>query len=301
LGIIPEQKIAFQNLSPGSYTLTVEPDTDDGSKYKKTLLFTINPAFWQTNWFYMSFIFGGIISIILLTWFILRYYKNREIKRTEAERIIAEYRLIALKAQINPHFMSNCISAIQHLILNGKVDDANEYLAKFSFLVRQVLNLSNKPLVILREELEIIDLYVKLEKLRFDKINVEFHVDPSIDIDSVCIPPLLAQPIIENAIWHGLLPLGIKKTAVLLVIIKKENNILKIIIEDNGVGRNPQGNSIGNSRESKGIAITKQRIENLKYLNELDAATLSYQDLTDEDGNPIGTRVIISLPGSLHL
>lgn len=299
-GTTTEQKITFQNLPPGFYKLVVEPDTEDGAKYRKTMSFNIIPAFWQKTWFYILCAFFVIILIICIAWMVFRHYRNKELERNEAEKIIAEYRLIALKAQINPHFMSNCIAAIQHLIINNKVDEANEYLAKFSFLVRQVLNLSNKSLVSLKEEIEIIELYIKLEKLRFDKIVVELSIDPAINTEDVFVPPLLLQPIIENAIWHGLLPLRSKRTGILSISVTIGAGMLNMEIKDNGVGRKSETNSIGNTRDSKGIAITKQRIENLKYLNDRDIAILLYEDLIDDNGNPIGTRVIISLPTNLH-
>ena len=300
-GVIFSNKLSFKKLTPGTYILTASLLAKTNVRYSVfTEKFTIIPAFWQTTWFLILIILVALILLVLSVWFLFKYYKNKALKKAEAERIIAEYRLIALKAQINPHFMSNCLAAIQHLILNKKVDEANEYLAKFSFLLRQVLNLSGKSLVPLKEEIEIIELYIKLERLRFDKINVEFYIDQALDTEGVFIPPLLAQPIIENAIWHGLLPLSREKTAVLSIKMKAVSGVLNITIEDNGVGRKLKTNDIGNSRESKGIAITKQRIENLKYFNDRDIAALFYEDLIDDKGNPIGTRVVISLPDNLH-
>jgi len=299
-GIVSEDEVDLKRLAPGSYTLTVKLK-ETGGEQKMSIPFCIVPAFWQTTWFLILMIFLGLVLIVVAGWFLFKYYRARALRKSEAEKLIAEYRLIALKAQINPHFMSNCIAAIQHLILQNKVNEANEYLAKFSFLVRQVLNLSNKSLVPLKEEVEMIELYIKLERLRFDKIAVEFHVDPEIDLRSTFIPPLLSQPIIENAIWHGLLALGRDKTPLLSLSIRQEAGTIRIIIEDNGVGRAMSGKSISNSRESKGIAITRQRIENLKFISGQDLASLSYIDLLDLNGAPAGTRVVISLPDNLHL
>lgn len=299
-GLINSDKLNFIELPPGNYTLTAYPVTEM-LQAPIVIDFEIVPAIWQTAWF-QTFIIVGMIAVLLYSAFLFfRYNRNKALRKAESEKLIAEYRLIALKAQINPHFMSNCIAAIQHLILQNKVNEANEYLAKFSFLVRQVLNLSNKSLVPLKEEIEIIELYLKLERLRFDKIAVEFHIDSQIDISSTLIPPLLSQPIIENAIWHGLLALGPDKTPLLSLSIKQEAGTIRIIIEDNGVGRTMSGKSISNSRESKGIAITRQRIENLKFISGQDLASLSYEDLLDVNGAPAGTRVVISLPDNLHL
>lgn len=299
-GAVSEDELDLKRLAPGSYTLTVRLK-EAGGEQEMSIPFRIVPAFWQTTWFLILMIFLGLVLIVLTGWILFKYYRARALKKSEAEKLIAEYRLIALKAQINPHFMSNCIAAIQHLILQNKVNEANEYLAKFSFLVRQVLNLSSKPLVPLKEEIEIIELYIKLERLRFDKIALEFHIDPQIDTKSTFIPPLLSQPIIENAIWHGLLALGADKTPLLSLSIKQEEGTIRIIIQDNGVGRAMSGKSISNSRESKGIAITRQRIENLKFISGQDLASLSYEDLLDVNGAPAGTRVVISLPDNLHL
>lgn len=298
-GVVNDNILSFKKLSPGNYTLKIMPVIKNTHK-EIVIYFNIIPAFWQTNWFFILSVLCIVVFIIYWAWLVFRYYKNKELRKNEAEKIIAEYRLIALKAQINPHFMSNCIAAIQHLILKNKVDEANEYLAKFSFLVRQVLNFSAKSFVTLKEELEIIDLYIKLEKLRFKKINFDLKIDPSVNKDTTLIPPLLLQPIIENAIWHGLLPLSHEKTAVLSIKMKISMGILEIIIEDNGIGRKLIKEGISNSKESKGIAITKQRIENLKYIVNQDIASLIYEDLVDDKHNAIGTRVIISLPTNLH-
>lgn len=299
-GIVNSDKLNFMELPPGNYTLTANP-VSDLLPAPIVVSFAIVPAFWQTTWFLLLMVLLGLLLIVLAGWLLFKYYRARALKKSDAEKLIAEYRLIALKAQINPHFMSNCIAAIQHLILQNKVNEANEYLAKFSFLVRQVLNLSSKPLVPLKEEVEIIELYIKLERLRFDKIAVEFHIDPQIDVGATFIPPLLTQPIIENAIWHGLLPLGQDKTPLLSLSIVREGGFIRFIIQDNGVGRVLSGKSISNSRESKGIAITRQRIENLKFISGQDLASLSYEDLVDANGAPAGTRVVISLPDNLHL
>lgn len=299
-GIVSEDEVNLKRLAPGSYTLAVRLK-DVGGEQEMSIPFCIVPAFWQTTWFLIFMIFLGLVVIIVVGWILFKYYRARALRKSEAEKLIAEYRLIALKAQINPHFMSNCIAAIQHLILQNKVNEANEYLAKFSFLVRQVLNLSNKSLVPLKEDIEMIELYIKLERLRFDKIAVDFHIDPQIDTGSTFIPPLLSQPIIENAIWHGLLALGPDKMPLLSLSIRQEAGTIRIIIEDNGVGRAMSVKSISNSRESKGIAITRQRIENLKFISGQDLASLFYEDLLDANGAPAGTRVVISLPDNLHL
>lgn len=167
-GITENQHVSFQNLDVGNYTLTLSLISNEYNVKPIVIKFSIVPAYWQTVWFKLLCIFSILISCFAIVRIAFRFYKNKEDKKNEANKLITEYKLIALKAQINPHFMSNCLTAIQHLILSDKVDEANQYLAKFSLLVRQVLNFSSKSLVTLREELEITELNIELEQLRFE-------------------------------------------------------------------------------------------------------------------------------------
>lgn len=296
-GTVNNKQIILQNLSPGIYTLIASISSENKILNYLTTQFEIIPAFWQTNWFY------GLISIIcfllffLISWLFIRYFKNKENKKNENNRLITEYKLIALRAQINPHFMSNCLTAIQNLISNNKPDLANQYLAKFSFLVRQVLNFSSKSLVSLKDELEITELNLELEQLRFDnKFVFQIEYDDSIDLGNILVPPLIIQPIIENAIWHGLLPLNKIVSGKLWIKIRLNNNTITIIIEDNGIGRKNEIEVLNNQKESSGIKITKQRILNLNNLHNITNGDFYYEDLKDELNNPIGTRVYMILP-----
>lgn len=300
VAITKNQQIVFQNLSPGSYTLTAALTAQHNQSTPIVISFCIIPAFWQTKWFIISCVVCCLIFCTYVGSRIFKYYKYKENKKNEAKRLITEYKLIALKAQINPHFMSNCLTAIQHLIISGKVDEANQYLAKFSLLVRQVLNFSSKPLVTLKEELEITEINIELEQLRFEnKFLFEIVSDKKLNLNTVFVPPLILQPIVENAIWHGLLPLKKTRSGKLCIKIQIEENLLYIHIEDNGVGRKRTGGSIGNLKDSKGIAITKQRIHNLNEFYNSNKADVIYSDLIDASNHSIGTLVTIVLPLNL--
>jgi hypothetical protein len=299
-GITENQHVSFQNLAVGNYTLTLSLISKEYNVKPIVLKFSIIPAYWQTVWFKSICIIAILISCFIIVRIAFRYYKNKEDKKNEANKLITEYKLIALKAQINPHFMSNCLTAIQHLILSNKVDEANQYLAKFSLLVRQVLNFSSKSLVSLREELEITELNIELEQLRFEnKFLFEIELHENTNLKTIFVPPLILQPITENAIWHGLLPLKKLRKGILIIKIKIVDDLLCICIEDNGVGRKKENSTIGNMKESKGMLITKQRIENINVLYNTTKADLFYEDLIDDDHNPLGTRVTIILPLNL--
>ena len=299
-GITENQHVSFQNLAVGNYTLTLSLISNEYSAKPIVLKISIIPAYWQTVWFKSICIIAILISCFIIVRIAFRYYKNKEDKKNEANKLITEYKLIALKAQINPHFMSNCLTAIQHLILSNKVDEANQYLAKFSLLVRQVLNFSSKSLVRFQEELEITELNIELEQLRFEnKFLFEIELHENTDLKNILVPHLLLQTITDNAIWHGLLPLKKLRKGKLIIKIKIVDDLLYIYIEDNGIGRKKENSAIGNMKESKGILITKQRIENINVLYNTTKADLFYEDLINEDHNPIGTRVTIILPLNL--
>jgi sensor histidine kinase YesM len=226
-GITENQHVSFQNLAIGNYTLTLSLYSKEYNVKSIVIKFSIIPAYWQTVWFKSLCILAILISCFIIVRIAFRFYKNKEDKKNEANKLITEYKLIALKAQINPHFMSNCLTAIQHLILSNKVDEANQYLAKFSLLVRQVLNFSSKPLVSLREELEITELNIELEQLRFEnKFLFEIELHENINLKNIYVPPLLLQPITENAIWHGLLPLKKLRNGKLILKINIVDDLL---------------------------------------------------------------------------
>ncbi|MFO0322970.1 MAG: histidine kinase [Bacteroidota bacterium] len=296
IGSAKNQQIILKNIQPGSYLLEIYLNTKT-TKYEPIhIKFNILPAFWQTSWFLILSILLVMIITTSTIFIILHYKRKKNEKKNETNRLITEYKLIALKAQINPHFISNCLTAIQNLIAYHKTDLANQYIAKFSLLVRQVLNFSSKSLVSLEEELEITKLNLELEQLRFDKkFDFKIIYDNSVDLKMILVPPLIIQPIVENAIWHGLLHLNKKRNGLLFIKIELTDS-LKIIIEDNGIGRTKNTNDIGNLKKSKGIKITKQRILNLNNLYNKKNGDLLYEDLVDKLENSIGTRVSIILP-----
>jgi two-component system LytT family sensor kinase len=191
----------------------------------------------------------------------------------------------ALRAQMNPHFTYNALNSIQSLIASDHTEQASVYLAEFSQLMRSALDASAHEVITLRKEINIVEKYLLLEKLRFKtKIEYDVQVDPNLLLDSILVPPMIIQPYVENAIIHGLLP---KQTPgnVKINIRKKEANQLIIVIKDDGIGfaKSAESNSAGST--SKGMEITRSRILLLNRRNELDVES--------EEGN--GTTVKITL------
>jgi sensor histidine kinase YesM len=163
-------------------------------------------------------------------------YKNKRIqdKTIELEQKLNASKVSALRAQINPHFIYNCLNALNKFLLNNENDAANYYLIKFSKLIRNALNFSKNDLITLEEELDYCRKYIELEELRFrESFQYNFQIDPSIDLKNIQIPPLIIQPYLENAIHHGLHYKKDDRRLDLSVI--QENKNVNIIIRDNGI------------------------------------------------------------------
>lgn len=304
-GIVKGTQIHLQNLSPGNYTLIVHPLINLSNKRMFKISFYIKPAFWQTNTFLILIAISILLIILSIAIYIIHRIKKKEERKvslTATNALLAEYRLTALKAQINPHFISNSLSAIQQLIVNNEIDKANQYIAKFSLLIRYVLKYSDKSAVRLKHEIEIIDLNIDLEQLRFgNQFIFEKEINPEIIAGDIYVPPLITQPFIENAIWHGLLPLKNKRVPKLILKIDIISDKLIISVIDNGVGRIHKENSGSESadRESKGVWIIKNRMETLNVLYSTSDASINFVDLFDDKNEPAGTRVDIIFPISM--
>jgi sensor histidine kinase YesM len=224
----------------------------------------------------------------------------QKIKQVETafEHKIAETEMIALRAQMNPHFIFNCLNSIKLYTLENDSQTASEYLTKFSQLIRLVLENSRSEKVTLQKELETLKLYIELEAMRFkDKVQYKINVVPHIDQQYIEIPPLLLQPYVENAIWHGLMH---KRDGgnITIDIAQPSEYLLHIEITDDGIGREM-------AKEHKSKSATRQKSFGLKMTSErLDAINHIYQtktevkivDLVDTDGLAAGTKVIIEIP-----
>jgi hypothetical protein len=184
--------------------------------------------------------------------------------KTEFEHKLAQAEMMALRAQMNPHFLFNCMNAIKHLILTKDEKSAAIYLSKFSKLLRLILHYSKENSISLSQELEALQLYLELEKSRFgDEFHYALEIDEDIDIDYIQVPPLLLQPFVENAIWHGIMH-SQQNDKTVFVKINETNQGFHFVIEDNGVGRKKSAQMKSNSlvkSKSYGMEITHERIE----------------------------------------
>lgn len=293
----------YNNLQPGNYFFKVKA-FDFTGKQSSTITsfaFSISPPWWKTWWF-TTFLLIGITGLIVYL------YKQRitAIKNKATIRLqIATLKEQALRAQMNPHFIFNSLNAIQELIITEDYTASYTYLAKFSKLLRMVLDLSEKNMVPLESEIELNRLYIELESLRFKhSFHYAITVDKKIDTNTTMFPTMLLQPLIENAIWHGLMQKNGEKQ--LLVHFREKESVLVCIIKDNGIGRQKAAeiklNKIGSAHfSSKGISLVRERMETLR-MTGMQQARIEVTDLYDKDGNATGTQIelFISSPENNH-
>lgn len=242
-----------------------------------------------------------IIIAMLMIIMVVILYNRKQIKssrnqlKLEQEKLETEHRL--LRAQMNPHFMFNALNSIQAFISENNTMQAEIFLSKFARLMRYYLDSSSMSYVTMEEELDGIKLNIELEKLRMNNaFDFKIEIDPAVESEEIDIPPMLAQPFIENAIKHGLRSKhgnGFLKLHFELFDAKA----IKCIIEDNGIGRKAasQLTSKTNHHESKGISITQKRLVSI-WNNSYKTDYLKIIDLIDENNLPIGTRVEIIYP-----
>ena len=253
------------------------------------------------------FIYIGSYGVVFLVWnllyFAYHYFqkaKKEERLKFNRERELLEMEAKALRAQMNPHFIFNCLNSIKSLIQQNENEKSVTYLTTFSKLIRNLLNNADKKEISLFDEIETCKLYLQLEAMRFDaKFSYAVNVDDIIDLKSIQVPALIIQPFIENAIWHGIVPRNTGGR--LLLNVLRKDGVIEIIIDDDGIGReaSQQNNSAsGLVHQSKGVNLTQTRLE-LNNLLQQKQAGLEVIDKRGENGMATGTTIIIKIKEEL--
>ena len=293
-----ERTISYSNLAPGTYTFKVISTNNEGkwNTLPATFSFTIDRPYWKTWWFLILLSSFTIIILIVSIRYRIIKIKNKEKYKTELNKKIAHIESQALRAQMNPHFIFNTMSSIQHYISNNDSESALKYLSKFAKLMRIIMDNSKQQMIPVAEEINALELYLQLEVMRFDKkFKFQIKIDSSIDKTYDRIPSMLIQPYVENSIIHGLLPKdGIGEIKIYLT---KQNDTILCTIEDNGIGRENSLEFKKNrvqQHKSMGMSITKER---LQILNSSLNSNLSAEIIDMyENGKPAGTKVMLIIP-----
>ncbi|QEC44659.1 histidine kinase [Pseudobacter ginsenosidimutans] len=217
---------------------------------------------------------------------------------TAFEKKLAETEMIALRAQMNPHFIFNCLNSIKLYTLENDSETASSYLTTFSRLIRLVLDNSRSEKVTLQNEIETIRLYIELEVMRFkNKVSYDIRIDENIDTAYIEIPPLLLQPYIENAIWHGLMHKE-EGGKVIITLSQPHGQSLHAEIVDNGIGREMAALYKSKSiikHKSFGVKMTNERLQIINQLYNIQAR-IEITDLKNNHGIGCGTKVSIDIP-----
>jgi tetratricopeptide (TPR) repeat protein len=236
---------------------------------------------------------GLIILIVLLLVISMFYIRNTRL-RARYERIDLEQRL--LRAQMNPHFIFNSLCAIQDLILAGEPAKANTFLVKIASLMRNILENSREEFIPLEKELETLRLYLDVQKLRFESgFDYEFSVDNSIDTENISVPPMLAQPCLENSVEHGLMKK--KDGGKVEISYKMVDGLMKLEVSDNGLGRTGAAETDEKRIKKKSISteVVKSRLDYFRKVMKSRNISYEIKDLF-ENSRPAGTKVVIIMP-----
>lgn len=244
-----------------------------------------------------SFIVWGAVFLFLSTMAIFFFYRRKkdaeqQQKEAELKAEVSDTEMKALRAQMNPHFIFNSLNSISDYISRNEHQKANDYLVKFSKLIRKTLEHSEKKLISLADDLQMLDLYLQLERKRLNgKFDFNIHVDEKIDLNNTLIPPLILQPFVENSIWHGIA--NKEGQGHIEISILQKGNMLHCLIDDDGIGREVSSRMAeANNNQSMGMRITKTRIDMMNKLKKSNG-TVELQDRKS------GLRVQVNLPFEL--
>lgn len=286
-------EIVYNALPSGDFQFEAIALNEDGVASEETVNFhfTIKPPFWQTWWFYLlvAILTIGVVSGL----FSLRIRHIR--KKAALEHAVVSSKLTALRSQMNPHFLFNALNSIQELVLSHDTKNAIRYLGTFSGLTRKILENSAKETVRLSEELDMLNQYLELEKLRFgNSLQINVEVGSQIDTEGIRIPPMLIQPYVENALKHGLLHLQTDRK--LHLIFEQKADFLTVEIEDNGVGRAKAEEFAKQKKKHQSFSseATENRLHSMKNAANVSGSVEIIDLYTD--GNPAGTKVVLRIP-----
>jgi len=294
-----ETFLSYPTLPSGQYELQLVAYNKFGVKSKTVrVLFTVEKQLQEKAWFIalMALIAGA--GIWLLVSMRIRRIKKQNQEKLDTSARITELEQMALKAQMNPHFIFNSLNSIQQYVIDRDFKGVNKFITGFSRLIRLTLEMSSRSRVSIEEEIKYISTYLELEKSRFEN-KFDYTVDLASGIDPLAyhIPPMILQPYVENSIRHGVRNRADNDGKITISFVKDDQYLL-CIIHDNGVGRSAAQQFKSQSPieyQSRGMALTASRVEMINKINTA-AIRIDIEDGQTDEGLPAGTNVIIRFP-----
>jgi two-component sensor histidine kinase len=295
--IAGERRINLISLQEGNYDVELIAFGQSGKQIKRTFSFYIQPPFWKTA----PFIVAIFVLFSALIYWLVTYRIKQVRQKADLDKMLAQTEMKALHAQMNPHFISNSLNSIREMILHNQNMGASHYIAKFAHLIRVTLEQSTQPFISLKNTIDYLQRYVEMEQIRNSLFTCTITADESLDLNETVLPPMLIQPFIENAIWHG--TPNTKKSITIDVYFKKENDQLVCVIEDDGMGiekslKDKEGGP--NLKQSVGISNIKKRILLLNEKYKLQSSIAIEDKSVVTESRKTGTIVKLKLPVDIN-
>jgi two-component sensor histidine kinase len=292
-----ERKIEYRNLKPGKYTFQLR-GTIDGQyfTYTKPIEFNIESDVFGSIW--LIGIVATIAILLMALFFNFRYNSLRLKTEEDRKKLIQENKMLtfqqqALQLQMNPHFVFNALNSIQGLIAKEENQKARRYLQEFSAMMRSILDQSREKTILLSEEIKYLKSYLNLEQMaNNESFDWQVMVDPEVE-DDIRIPTMIIQPFVENAILHGVKSLKERRGSIEL-FVQMEGMKIVCRVKDNGIGRSAASMMKVSSHKSVAIDVVKERLRS--KLSSMNESPIQYKDVMDNEGNVIGTEVLIRIP-----
>ena len=289
-----QRSILFNNLAPGAYHVRLKlfSDNDRWAEQFKALVIVVHPPFWKNGWFIAAVI--ALCGLFIVAFY--RYRVGRIREKLNLDKQIAEYEMKALHAQMNPHFIFNALNSIREMILEDENRNASRYLGRFAQLIRLNLDHSRQTFITLEQNIEYLKSYLEMEQLRFDDFSYVIDIAPEVNYSELRIAPMLIQPLVENAIWHGLLPKDGDKKLLIRFFLREDNLVCEI--EDNGIGilqSMQDKDTLRDMHQSVGIDNIRQRIAvlNEKYETHCKLTIIDKSAIPGRtDGGTIATLIL---------
>ena len=288
--------LEFTSLPYGSYPLEIVAINKFGKESKPVRInFSVEKPFYLTTWFIILAAVGLIAAILFFYNRHLGRRKQKQLEKLKHEIKILELEQMALRAQMNPHFIFNCVNVMQQLVVEKDQQNAEKFLSSFSNLVRQTLDNATELYIPIKEEIKFLTSYFELERIRLeDRFSYVINTGNIPEDEKIAVPNMVIQPFVENAIKHGI---RYKKNGhgFVKVDFYRDRDLLCCTVEDNGIGRKRAEQirkELGIAHISRGMSITSKRIESLNALTGRKISVV-IQDLKNKDDEAIGTKVII--------
>ncbi len=288
------RQIEYASMPYGKHILKLKAIGEREVEGPVTKLFiTIETPFWATAWFKILVGFLIAFSAYLILKWRFEALRKKQQERLELQSKIAEFRHQALAASMNPHFIFNALNSIQHFINSHNTEEATDYLGKFARLIRMMLDSGGKTFIPLNDEIERLSYYLELEGIRFGKkLTYKITIDEQLKDSPTEIPNMVIQPLVENALWHGLLPAN--RNGTLNITFSKVEKSLRVLVDDNGIGINESKKRKKGNHNSLGIQMIRERLELLRKLSGYQA-TITIHDKSEFNPPQEGTLVQVNL------